>query len=111
MKHPAPVSEHLVFDATDNGDGTGTWEAMASAIDGSPALADIQTEAQAMLRWLERQDPGPRGPQEEGGIWDATLSRHNEQGWIVVTLSFTGPWDWGEACVAQLSGEDGPGVA
>lgn len=111
MKHPAPLCEHLVFDATDNGDGTGTWEAMASATDGSQALADIQIEAQAVLRWLERQDPGPRGPQEEGGVWDAVLGRHNEHGWIVVTLSFTGPWEWGEACVAQLEPEGGPGVA
>lgn len=111
MKHLPPACEILGFDATDNGDGTGTWEAMASAAEGSPALVAIQTEAQAVLRWLELQEPGPRGSEEEGGIWDVTLTRHNDQGWIVLTLSLTGPWAWGEDCVAQLHGDGGPQVA
>ena len=41
-------------------------------------------------------------PEEEGGVWDAHIHQHEEaDGWITVTVTITGPWDWGQALVEQ----------
>ena len=90
---------YLTFDASDDGQGTGTWEAMASvrAADRAAVLAEVQ----AVLDAAERQSPGPRGPLDEGGVWDSWTQVQVEGDWTVVTLTLTGPWDWGEALVAR----------
>lgn len=111
MNPPAPRSDFLHFDATDNDDGTGTWEAMASAPAGDPGLAHIAQEMHAVMAWVAARAPGPQGPREEGGEWDADISTSHEDGWTTLTLSLTGPWDWGSACVAELQEPLGPGVA
>ncbi len=93
--------QFLLFDASDDGQGHGSWEAMASVkAERWPAL---QAEAEAALREAERSAPGPRGPQEDGGTWDAELQVQHEGDWTTLTLTFTGPWDWGEALVARMS--------
>ncbi len=86
---------YLIFDASDDGEGTGTWDAMASvrAADVPALLAEVQT----VLATAERQAPGPRGPLDEGGVWDADVQRHSDGDWTTVTLTLTGPWEWGEA--------------
>ena len=93
----------LIFDASDDGQGQGTWEAMASVR--AERLPQLMAEAHAALALAERRAPGPRGPLEEGGVWDAELHRPapDAGGWTCVTLSLTGPWAWGEALVAELS--------
>ena len=50
------------------------------------------------------REPGPRGPLDEGGAWDADTQVHEDCGWTEVRLTLTGPWDWGEALMADLSG-------
>lgn len=91
---------YLIFDASDDGEGTGSWEAMASvrAADVPAVLAEVQ----AVLTAAERQAPGPRGPLDEGGVWDADVQQHSDDDWTTVTLTVTGPWAWGEALVASL---------
>lgn len=111
MNPPAPRSDFLHFDATDNGDGTGTWEAMASAPAGDPALLQIGQAMQAVVAWVADRAEGPRGPSEEGGEWDADIAATQEGGWTTLTLTLTGAWDWGSACVAELQDALGPGVA
>ena len=51
---------YLIFDASDDGDGTGTWEAMASVR--APQLPAVLAEVQAVLAWAEAHAPGLRGP-------------------------------------------------
>lgn len=92
--------QYLVFDASDDGEGQGSWEAMASVrADQLPALmAEIKT----VLDWAETHSPGPRGPLEEGGAWDADQQVQTDGAWTTVTLTITGPWEWGEALLARF---------
>ncbi len=91
---------YLIFDASDDSEGTGSWEAMASvrAADVPAVLAEVQ----AVLTAAERHAPGPRGPLDEGGVWDADVQQHSDGDWTTVTLTVTGPWAWGEALVSSL---------
>lgn len=90
---------YLIFDASDDGEGTGTWEAMASVR--AADLPAVLAEAQAVLATAERLAPGPRGPLDEGGVWDADLQQQCDDDWTRVTLTITGPWRWGEEFMSQ----------
>ncbi len=92
---------YLIFDASDDGADTGTWEAMASVR--APHVAAVLAEARQVIDAAEAQSPGPRAPLDEGGAWDALLQLHPEGDWTVITVTLTGPWDWGEALLAQLT--------
>lgn len=94
--------QYLIFDASDDGEGTGSWEAMASVR--AADLPAVQAEAQAVLAAAERYAPGPRGPLDDGGVWDADLQQHTDGDWTTVTLTVTGPWAWGEALFERLGG-------
>lgn len=95
--------QYLIFDASDDGEGLGSWEAMASVQpDQWPAL---QAEVRSVLDWAEAHSPGPRGPLDEGGAWDADEQMSRDGEWITLTLTITGPWEWGEALVARFSAD------
>ncbi len=86
--------QYLIFDASDDGEGTGSWEAMASVR--ATDLPAVLAEVQAVLAAAERRAPGPRGPLDDGGVWDADVQQHSDGGdWTTVTLTLTGPWEWG----------------
>ena len=91
---------YLIFDASDDGEGTGTWDAMASVQ--ASRLPEVMKEVQTVLDWAARHSPGPRGPLDDGGAWDADQLVQNEGDWTTVTLTITGPWAWGEALVAAF---------
>ena len=91
--------QFLIFDTADNGDGTGTWEAMASVR--APQWVALQTEVQRVLAWAQARSPGPRGPLDAGGVWDVDQHTQTEGDWTTVTLTLVGPWDWGEALLAE----------
>jgi hypothetical protein len=91
---------YLIFDATDNTDGTGTWEAMASVR--GEQLPAVMTEVEAVMALAERTRPGPRGPLDEGGLWDAEVQTQADGDWTTVTLSLTGPLVWGEDLLRRL---------
>ena len=93
--------EYLIFDASDDGEGTGTWDAMASVH--ADALPSVLAEVRAVLARAEAHQPGPRGPLDEGGSWDADQQVTTDGEWITVTLTISGPWAWGEALVLQVS--------
>ena len=93
--------QYLIFDASDDGESTGAWDAMASVR--AAELPAVMTEVQAVLDWAERHSPGPRGPLDEGGAWDADQQLQTDGDWTTVTLTLTGPWEWGETLVAQFS--------
>ena len=93
----------LIFDASDDGEGTGSWEAMASvrAADLPAALAEVQ----AVLVAAEDDAPGPRGPLDEGGAWDADQQLNVDGEWHALSLTLTGPWDWGEALMLRIGAD------
>lgn len=111
MRPVPPACEYLNFDATDNGDGTGTWEAMASAPAGEARLGRMLAEAHGVLAWVGWHAPGPRGPMEDGGEWDADIAEDTHDGWTTITLTITGPWLWGEQCITSCQNTGGPRVA
>lgn len=92
---------YLLFDASDDAHGTGTWDAMASVR--AADLPAVLAEVQQVLTAAERYSPGPRGPLDEGGTWDAEQHTQIDGDWQTVTLTLTGPWAWGEALVAQFA--------
>ncbi len=105
--------QYLIFDPSDDGEGTGTWDAMASVR--SAQVPAVLAEMREVLQWAEMHAPGPRGPLDEGGAWDADeqVQADNDSnndssagGWTTVTLTLTGPWEWGEALVAHFSPSD-----
>jgi hypothetical protein len=92
---------YLLFDASDDGADTGTWEAMASVR--AADLPAVLAEVQQVLAAAAHNSPGPRGALDEGGVWDAEQHAQTDGDWTTVTLTLTGPWEWGEALVAQLT--------
>ena len=95
--------QYLLFDTSDDGEGTGTWDAMASVR--AADVPAVMAEVQAVLDWAERHSPGPRGPLDEGGVWDADQQVQTDGDWTTVTLTLTGPWEWGEVLVARFSAD------
>jgi hypothetical protein len=91
---------YLIFDAADDGEGTGSWEAVAS-VRGTD-LPAVMAELETVLQRATGEAPGPRGPLDEGGAWDADTQVHHDGDWTEVRLTLTGPWDWGEALLADL---------
>ena len=92
---------YLMFDASDDGEGNGSWEAMASVR--APQLPAVQAEVQHVLARAEAQSPGARGPLDEGGVWDADQHTQTDEEWTTVTLTIVGPWAWGEALLAECA--------
>jgi hypothetical protein len=85
---------YLIFDAADDGESTGSWEAVASVrIADLPA---VMAEVETVMQRAASDAPGPRGPLDEGGAWDADTQVHKDGDWTEVRLTLTGPWDWGE---------------
>jgi hypothetical protein len=95
------VLSYLIFDASDDGEGTGSWEAMASVR--AADLAAVLAEVASVMAAAQADAPGPRGALEEGGAWDAEQQVQVEGDWTTVTLTLTGPWAWGEALVGHFA--------
>ena len=67
---------YLDFDYSEDADGTGTFDAMASV---SPAQwPALQAEIAALLHWAHTQFPDACGPQEDGGQWQYDLQGAEE---------------------------------
>jgi hypothetical protein len=63
--------EFLDFDFSDDEQGHGSFDAMASA---TPAqLPALEREILRVLDWAQENFPDARGPLEDGGEWDAQL--------------------------------------
>lgn len=99
MRDSPAKLHYLIFDASDDGEGNGCWEAMASVR--APQVAALQAEVQAVLGRAEACAPGPRGPLDEGGVWDADLHTQTDGEWTTLTLTLVGPWDWGAALLTE----------
>lgn len=70
--------DYLDFDYSEDDEGTGCWDAMASVPSARvPALAG---EIEQVLRWAHGRFAGRRGPVEEGGDWDFELQAQDDDG-------------------------------
>ena len=94
---------YLIFDASDDGEGTGTWEAMASVR--ASEVPAVMAEIQTVLASAQTSAPGPRGPLDDGGAWDVHEHTTTDGEWHTVTLTLTGPWEWGERLMAELEAD------
>lgn len=95
--------QYLIFDASDDGEGTGSWEAMASVR--AEALPVVMAEVRVVEAAALGDAPGPRGALDDSGVWDLDIqTRPDGDGRVSVTLTLTGPWDWGETLIGRLSG-------
>lgn len=94
--------QYLIFDASDDGEGTGSWEAMASVR--ADDVASVMAEVRAVEAAAHVDAPGPRGALDDGGVWDLEIqTRPDGDHRVSVTMTLTGPWDWGEALIGRLS--------
>jgi hypothetical protein len=67
---------YLDFDYSEDADGTGTFDAMASVLPAqTPAL---HAEIAAVLAWAYATWPEGCGPSEEGGLWQYDLQGSQE---------------------------------
>ena len=67
---------YLDFDYSEDEDGTGTFDAMASVL---PAkLPALHAEIAAVLAWAHAHWPDVCGPSEEGGVWQYDLQGSQE---------------------------------
>lgn len=68
--------QYLVFDFTEDTEGIGTFEAMAST---TPAdAAQVEAEIAQMLAWAEAMFPNSRGALSDGAEWDFDLQEPDE---------------------------------
>ena len=67
---------YLDFDYSEDGEGTGTWDALASVT--SAHWSALRAELLLVLDWAHQRFGGQRGPLEEGGDWDYDLQTLQE---------------------------------
>lgn len=70
--------DYLDFDYSEDDEGTGTWDALASVT--AQRLPALVAEVEQLLRWAHQAFAGRRGPVEEGGDWDYDLHAQLENG-------------------------------
>lgn len=67
---------YLDFDYSEDSEGLGLFEAMAST--GPGQVAALRAEVAEVLDWAWANFPHSRGPVEEGGEWDYELQAQQE---------------------------------
>lgn len=115
--------DYLDFEYSEDEQGTGTWDAMASVYaERVPALA---AEIEQVLRWATREFEGCQGAIDDGGDWDYDLQSQDDGGQLLpasfdagtgklllaasargrttVSLTLAGSAQFGAALVAWLS--------
>ncbi len=75
---PAQSLDYLIFDYSEDEEGNGTWDAMASV--SAARLAALTDEIAAVLQWATRHFPGQRAALDEGGEWDFDLQAQSDAG-------------------------------
>lgn len=92
---------YLDFDYSEDADGTGTFDAMASASSGQ--LAALHAEVSAVLAWAHQHCPDSCGPTEEGGIWQYDL-----QGMQEVSTPLALAFDEASGQISAITGHPAP---
>lgn len=68
--------QYLDFDLSEDTEGVGTFDAMASA--GPQEVARVHAEIAEVLAWAHANFPGVCNPLDEGGEWDYELQETRE---------------------------------
>ena len=68
--------DYLDFEYSEDEDGNGTWDAMASVAD--KRWHALLAEVHQVLLWAHQDFHGRRAPLEEGGDWDYDLSAQDD---------------------------------
>ena len=68
--------DYLDFDYSEDEEGTGTWDAMASVT--PEHLPALLAELEQVLTWAHQEFAGRRQPLDEGGDWDYDLQTLHE---------------------------------
>lgn len=68
--------QYLDFDYSEDDEGTGTWDAMASVRE--QQLPALLAEIEQVLAWAHREFAGRPGPIDSGGDWDYDLQTLHE---------------------------------
>ena len=85
---------YLDFDYSEDTEGHGTFDAMAST---SPEKThEVRAEAELVLAWAEAAFPDARGALDEGSLWDYDLQESSEDDprYDTITLSISGTADF-----------------
>ncbi len=83
--------QYLDFDYTEDPEGGGSFDAMASVRQAQ--LAAVRAEIAEVLDWAETTFAGQRAPLDEGGEWDLDLQEQADGAsppWHVLTFSISG---------------------
>lgn len=86
--------QFLDFDYSEDAQGAGTFDAMASVRPGQVAV--VRAEIAQVLDWARAAFPGRQAPLDEGGEWDFDLQDQRDGTadaalpWHTLTLSISG---------------------
>lgn len=97
---------YLDFDYSEDTQGIGVFDAMASTPPAQAAAVDA--EIALVLDWASASFPDRRGPVGEGGEWDYDLQHVQDPGWRTVTLSISGTQEFCGAFSLRFALESGP---
>lgn len=79
--------DYLDFEYSEDEDGNGTWDAMASVADNR--WHALLAEVAQVLQWAAHDFAGRRAPLDEGGDWDFDLSAQDDDNGRVLRMQ----WD------------------
>lgn len=68
--------DYLDFEYSEDEDGNGTWDAMASVP--APRWGALLDEVARVLHWASHEFRGQRAPLDDGGDWDFDLSAQDD---------------------------------
>lgn len=74
----AMALDYLEFDYSEDEEGTGTWDAMASVK--AERVPELAGEIEALLRWASQKFAGRQGALEDGNDWDYDLQAQDDDG-------------------------------
>ena len=94
---------YLDFDYSEDTEGHGTFDAMASTT--PETTPEVKQEIAALLAWAEATFPHARGALDEGAMWDYDLQETREENtrFDTVTLSLSGTADFCAALREQFA--------
>ena len=80
---------YLDFDYSEDTEGHGTFDAMASTA--PEKTPEVHSEIERVLAWAEATFPNARGALDEGATWDCDLQETREDPcFTTITLSLSG---------------------
>lgn len=80
--------DYLDFEYSEDEDGNGTWDAMASVADSR--WSALLEEVRQVLHWANHSFRGHRAPLDEGGDWDFDLSAQDDDNGRALRVRWNG---------------------